>query len=127
MADTDPKSNNPLPASIPIPVKSDLDQGIKELEEKYQKEVGAKEGLFSKLEQLEKDQVDIEANIKNREEKIRVLLEKLKIIKVEIENELKRLNELKEADKEIKQDMEEIKKVEEKVKTLEEKLAVLKI
>ena len=103
------------------PPKTDVDLDIKELEEKYQKEVGAKEGLFSKLEQLEKDQVDIEANIKNREEKIRVLLEKLKIIKVEIENELKRLNELKEADKEIKQDMEEIKKVEEKVKTLEEK------
>jgi hypothetical protein len=110
-----------------------LSQQIKDLEEKYNKEILSKDDLTEKLGQLEKQRTEIETNIAKDEDEIRAKLADLKSIKEWIENRLKKVNEEKLVLKEVEDNESQIKqledskrKINEGIKSLDQKLANLK-
>jgi len=113
--------------------KQDLNQQIKDLEDKYSQEILNKDDLALKLEQFEKKRVELENDVEKDEEQIKVKIAELREIKDWIEARLKIVNEKKLILKEIEEDEQQIKqledskkKINEGIKSLDQKLANLK-
>ena len=128
------------PQNIPVSVqqvtqstKPNLNIELEQLEKTYKNEVSVEENLLTQADKLKKIKSEIEINITNRESTIKNELTELHNLKTKIEEEIKKVNDLKKADQEIDQDIEEIntlennkQAIEEKIKNLEERLAGLK-
>lgn len=113
--------------------KQDLANQIKDLEEKYNKEILNRDDLTENLAQLEKQRTELEKNIEGEQKEIMTKMGELKSIKDWIENKLKKVNEEKlvlkeveESENQIKQLEESKKKIDAGIKALDQKLANLK-
>lgn len=120
----DIQKNNTTPPITSTPIIN-LDEEIKQFEQGYQKE--STEESPNKISRLENFKKVVETTIQKEKEEIEKELIELKNIKIRVEDNINKMNELKEVDKEIDEGIKSVGQIDEKIKILEDKLTGFKL